>query len=193
MEVKDPDVALMLAFQAGDESAFIKLYEKYRDRVVNFTRRFLTSQAQGEEAAQDVFLKLYQAAPRYKPGGRFSTYLYRIATNHCLNLVSRHDHKRVDRGTELGERSEALMEDDGVTPEAALGAQQMKEAVHKAMGNLADNQRAALLLCHYQGLSYKEAAEVIEVSEGAVKSLIHRAREKLAKDLLHLKADRQES
>ena len=61
------------------------------------------------------------------------------------------------------------------------------------MGNLADNQRAALLLCHYQGLSYKEAAEVIEVSEGAVKSLIHRAREKLAKDLLHLKADRQEN
>ena len=105
-------------------------------------------------------------------------------------MVSRHDHKRVDRGTELSERSQALMEDDGATPEAALGEQQMKEAVHKAMGNLADNQRAALLLCHYQGLSYKEAAEVIEVSEGAVKSLIHRAREKLAKDLLHLKADR---
>lgn len=193
MEAKDPDVALMLAFQAGDESAFIALYEKYRDRVVNFTRRFMTDRAQGEEAAQDVFLKLYQAAPRYKPAGRFSTYLYRIATNHCLNIVSRHENKRVDRGTELSERSPGLLRDDGASPETALGEQELRGAVQKAIGELPENQRAALLLCHYEGLSYKEAAQAIEVSEGAVKSLIHRAREKLAKELLHLKTVRNEN
>jgi DNA-directed RNA polymerase specialized sigma24 family protein len=107
---QDPDVELMLAFQAGDEQAFTTLYEKYRDRLVNYSRRFLIDRARGEEAAQDVFLKLYRARARYQPVSRFSTYLFRIATNHCLNVLQRHDQKLVDRGTELSERPGAVLQ-----------------------------------------------------------------------------------
>ena len=184
----DPDVELMLAFQAGDEQAFITLYDKYRDRLVNYARRFLVDRARGEEAAQDVFLKIYRARLRYQPMSRFSTYLFLIATNHCLNMVQRHDQKLVDRATELSERPGALLRDGSASPEEAYSQTELRGFVNSAIGRLAENQRAAFLLCHYQGMSYREAAEVIEVTEGAVKSLIHRAREKLAKELAPLRA-----
>jgi len=185
---QDPDVELMLAFQAGDEQAFVTLYEKYRDRLVNYSRRFLTDRARGEEAAQDVFLKLYRARSRYQPVSRFSTYLFRIATNHCLNVLQRHDQKLVDRGTELSERPGAVLRDGQSSPEDAYSQTELRDFVNAAIGRLAENQRAAFLLCHYQGMSYREAAQVIEVTEGAVKSLIHRARERLAKELEPLRA-----
>ena len=113
----DPDVELMLAFKDGDEEAFVQLYEKYRDRIVNFTRRFMGNLAQSEEAAQDVFLKLYKTKSRYTPTARFSTFLFRIATNHCLNLQARHDTKLVDRNKELGERQSGISRSSLENPE----------------------------------------------------------------------------
>ena len=75
----DPDVALMLEFTKGREDAFVELYQRHRDRIVSFTGRMLGDRAQAEEAAQDVFLKLYRARESYEPRSRFSTFLYRIA------------------------------------------------------------------------------------------------------------------
>src|SRR5687768_13647033 len=95
--MSDPDVALMLAFARGEEDAFVELYERHRDRIVRFTLRMLGDPAQAEEAAQDVFLKLYRTRGSYEPTSRFSTFLYRIATNHCLNLQARVERKLVDR------------------------------------------------------------------------------------------------
>jgi RNA polymerase sigma-70 factor (ECF subfamily) len=170
--VSDPDVALMLAFVAGREDAFVELYQRHKDRIVNFTRRMLGDQAQAEEAAQDVFLKLYRARTSYQPKSRFSTFLYRIATNHCLNMQARLERKLVQRGREVENEAAPRSGDQ----QHELGRKRLREALANALATLPERQRAALLLVHYEGLSYQEAAESIDVTEAALKSLIHRAR-----------------
>jgi RNA polymerase sigma-70 factor (ECF subfamily) len=177
--MSDPDVQLMLAFANGQEEAFVELYRRHRDRIVSFTRRMLGDQAQAEEAAQDVFLKLYRARASYEPRSRFSTFLYRIAANHCMNLRARVERKLIERGRAV---------DDAPGPQHGdqheqLAQSQLRDALETALGKLPQRQRAALLLVHYEGLSYRETAESIEVSEAAVKSLIHRARTALISEL----------
>jgi RNA polymerase sigma-70 factor (ECF subfamily) len=186
--VSDPDVALMLAFAAGREDAFVELYRRYRDRIVGFTRRMLRDQAQAEEAAQDVFLKLYRARASYQPTSRFSTFIYRIATNHCLNLHARLDHKLVQRD----DTSEDHRAPQASDPLHALVQRQLRAALEKALAKLPERQRAALLLVHYEGQSYREAAESIDVSEAALKSLIHRARATMAAELEALAGQNKE-
>jgi RNA polymerase sigma-70 factor (ECF subfamily) len=175
----DPDAALMLAFARGQEQAFVTLYRSYRDRMVSYCARLLRDRAQAEEAAQDVFLKLYRARERYEPQSRFSTFLYRIATNHCWNLRARLDNKLVQRDGTTHERAVSA----GRDPLAALENSQLHDALAAALDQLPDKQRSALVLVHYEGLSYKDTAGVLDTSEGAVKSLIHRARETLTREL----------
>jgi RNA polymerase sigma-70 factor (ECF subfamily) len=182
--VSDPDVALMLAFAQGREDAFVQLYTRHRDRIVAFARRMLGDQAQAEEAAQDVFLKLYRARAAYEPKSRFSTFLYRIATNHCLNLNARVERKLVRRDRAVDDEAAPR----GADQHDALEQGRLREALAAALEKLPDRQRAALLLVHYEGLSYREAAESIDVSEAAIKSLIHRARTALIADLAPLGA-----
>src|SRR5690242_4701221 len=101
----DPDAALMLAFQGGDESAFRVLFERYGRPMVAFCHHFVRDGARAEELAQDVFLKLHASASRYRPSARFKTYLYRIASNHCLNELRRGEHavrRAADPDTEGG-------------------------------------------------------------------------------------------
>ncbi|MEM6533902.1 MAG: RNA polymerase sigma factor [Myxococcota bacterium] len=170
----DPDQALMLRFQGGDEEAFVQLYETYRDRIVAFTTRMMGSTSVGEEAAQDVFLKIYGARKRYQPTARFSTYIYRVATRHCLNLRDRHAFKKTSGGLdaerETGEES---------SPADETRKRELREALQAALAKLPDTQRAALVLVHYEGLSYRECAESLGVTESAIKSMIHRARSAL--------------
>ena len=174
----DPDVVAMLAFKRGDEEAFVRLYRAWRDRVFRFAGRLLGDAAAAEEAAQEVFLKVYQARLRYEPRSRFSTFLYRIATNHCLKIRERHDHARTDRDGEMDLRVSAAP-----GAETQAGQSQLRAALRKALASLPDRQGAAFLLCHYDGLSLREAADVLGVSQGAVKSLVHRARTALCETL----------
>ena len=183
----DPDVALMLELKAGDEEAFVKLYRQYRDRLFNFSRRLLGDAALAEEATQDVFLKLYRARERYTPTSRFSTYVYRIARNHCLNLKARHENTRVDRhrvAEEVGSHA--------ATAEAMVERSELRAALQRALAVLPENQATALVLAHYDGMSYREVAEVLEVSESATKSLIHRARARLSQELKSLRPQEHE-
>jgi RNA polymerase sigma-70 factor, ECF subfamily len=175
----DPDAALMLAFAGGREDAFVELYQRHRDRIVGFARRMLGDSAQAEEAAQDVFLKLYGARANYEPRSRFSTFLYRIATNHCLNLRDRVERKLVDRDRAI----EGQLPSEESDQHGDLAHKQLRAALGLALDRLPARQRSALLLVHYEGLSYRETAEALEVSESAVKSLIHRAREAMIETL----------
>jgi RNA polymerase sigma-70 factor (ECF subfamily) len=178
----DPDVALMLAFAGGQEDAFVELYRRHRDRVLRFTERMLGDRAQAEEAAQEVFLKLYRARASYEPKSRFSTFLYRIATNHCLNLQARVERKLVDR------RAQAERAAGSADQHAALAHKELRAALSQSLAKLPERQRAALLLVHHEGMSYREAAVAIDVSELAVKSLIHRARATMIAELAPLLA-----
>lgn len=176
----DPEAALMLDFAGGQEQAFVTLYRSYRDRMVSYCARLLADRAQGEEAAQDVFLKLYRARDTYQVQSRFSTFLYRIATNHCWNLRARLDNKLVRRGDDSHERSAAS---SSSSPATDLANSELRAALASALARLPDKQRTALVLVHYEGLSYKDSALVLETSEGAIKSLIHRARETMMGEL----------
>ncbi|HEX4354818.1 MAG TPA: RNA polymerase sigma factor [Polyangiales bacterium] len=176
--MSDDDVALMLAFAAGEEDAFVELYRRYRDRIVNFAARMLGDRARGEEAAQDVFLKLYRTRDTYKPQSRFSTFVYRIATNHCLNQRSRVEHRVITAGADV---EDAVA--DSVDQERELVNRELQTALSDALARLPDRQRAALLLVHYDGFSYREAADALAVSQAAVKSLIHRSRAAMSTEL----------
>lgn len=174
--MSDPEVALMQAFVAGDEDAFTRLYEAYRDRIVNYTRRMLGDNGRAEEAAQDVFIKLYGSRARYAPRSRFSTYLYRIATNHCINLNTRMAHRLESSGAPL-DRHPAT--GAASLPDAGVARGELRQVLREALAALPYKQRAALLLVCYEGVSYREAAEVLEVSDSALKSLVHRARARM--------------
>jgi RNA polymerase sigma-70 factor (ECF subfamily) len=181
--MNDPDADLMLTFCRGQEDAFVELYRRYRDRIVAFCRRIVGTDAQAEEAAQDVFIKLYRAREGYAARSRFSTFIYRIAANHCLNLQGRVEHKVVQRGVEIDARSAPGEANRAPAPHAALEQGELRDQLARALATLPDRQRAALVLVHYEGLSYEEAAEAIDVTESALKSLIHRARAAMMHEL----------
>jgi len=175
--VPDPDAALLVAFQGGDESAFGALFERHARAMVAFCHHFVKDQARAEELAQDVFLKLHQAAPRYRPSARFKTFLYRIASNHCLNELRRGEYAgrraREREGTEPPD-VDALPGGQATPEEQAVGGA-LSRAVEALLERLPGKQRTAFVLCRFQGLSYEEIAEVLGSSVPAVKSLIHRA------------------
>ena len=173
----DADAALMLAFQQGDEGAFRTLFERHARAMVGFCHHFVREPARAEELAQDVFVKLYQASARYRPSARFKTFLYRIASNHCLNELRRGEYSAraaTAPGGDAPADPDALAS-SAPTPEACAEGAALERAVRALLERLPEKQRAALVLCRLEGLSYEEIAEVLETSVSAVKSLVHRA------------------
>ncbi len=175
----DPDAALMLAFQGGDEAAFRALFEKHGRATMAFCQRFVKDAARAEELAQDVFLKLHASADRYEPSARFTTFLYRIATNHCLNEVRRGEYRtrpEVDPASEDGAPLDPdALPGSGATPEEMARGQALSRDVDAMLAALPESQRAALVLARFEGLSYEEIADVLGTTVPAVKSLVHRA------------------
>jgi RNA polymerase sigma-70 factor (ECF subfamily) len=172
----DADAALMLAFQQGDEGAFRTLFERHARAMVGFCHHFVRDPARAEELAQDVFVKLYQASARYRPSARFKTFLYRIASNHCLNELRRGEYGARDAERPGDEPADPdALASSAPTPEASAEGAALERAVGALLEKLPEKQRAALVLCRLEGLSYEEIADVLETSVSAVKSLVHRA------------------
>jgi len=176
---QDPDAALMLAFQRGDAQAFRVLYERHARAMVAYCHRFVRDTGRAEELAQDVFVKLHRAAHRYSPSARFKTFLYRVATNHCLNELRRGEYaaRAASPGASDGAGRPDLdaLPSPQASPQQALEATRLAGAVVRLLDGLPEKQRAALVLCRFEGLSYQEIAETLETSVSAVKSLVHRA------------------
>ncbi len=185
---RDPDALLMLDFQSGSLEAFEELFARHARAVVNYAFRFVRDRAVAEELAQEVFLRVHDAAGGYRPGARFTTWLYRIATNVCLNEVRRPrfkaHHKAIDAEHGGWEAAHALQIEDGrPAPDTLLHRDDLRQVIRQGLDSLPFKQRLAFVLNKYQGLSYAEVAEVMKTSEKAVKSLIHRAKESLAERL----------
>jgi RNA polymerase sigma-70 factor (ECF subfamily) len=182
----------MLAFQRGDAAAFQVLFERHTRAMVAFCNHFVRDAARAEELAQDVFVKVHQAADRYQPSARFKTFLYRIASNHCLNELRRGEYAaRPGPGAEPAD-PDALPSAAASPEETARGAA-LERAVGAFLGRLPEKQRAALVLCRLEGLSYEEIAEVLDTSVSAVKSLVHRATVAAADALAPYGAGRKEA
>jgi RNA polymerase sigma-70 factor (ECF subfamily) len=178
----------MLRFQSGDEAAFARLYEANLRTVLNIVYRYLGNVAEAEDLAQEVFLRVYRSRDRYSPQARFTTWLYRITANICLN--HKRDKKRhavealAPRGASGDEYDRAELEDHRDRVGAELPAHgELERDVLAAIEALPDNQRMAVILSRYEELPYKDIALVMDVTEKAVKSLLHRARHSLRERL----------
>jgi RNA polymerase sigma-70 factor, ECF subfamily len=184
----EPDAALMLRVKAGDVAAFDELVERYKQPVMNLLARMLRDQVEAEDLAQNVFVQVYRSAHRYQPSARFSTWLFTIARNLCLNELrrrSRHPADSMDITRLDHEDQPANQFEDQKTASAPtqLLQSELEQKVEQAIGQLPENQRLAILLCRQEELSYEQIAEVLDCSLSATKSLIHRARETLKQKL----------
>ena len=167
------DVELMLALKAGDENAFTELVDRHRDAVVNLAYRYLGNKTDAEDLAQEVFLKVHRARDRYEPAAKFTTWLYRVAANACLNEVR--DRRR--RPTFAAGTLEDPPAADGASPVEEAERSELRERVRQALAELPERQRMALLLNKFHGLGYEEMADSLGMTVPAVKSLLVRARE----------------
>ena len=187
------DVQLMLDVKAGDDESFDLLLQKYRSPLVNFLGRMVHDRATAEDLAQEVFLRVYRARKQYTPSAKFTTWLFRIATNLALNSVRDHRHQRMEFSIDAPANDE-----EGSLPRE-LPAREMRidermieqdrtEIVRRAVLALPEKQRAAVLLHKYEEMYYAEIAKVLECSESALKSLLFRAYESLRVQLAPLVA-----
>jgi RNA polymerase sigma-70 factor, ECF subfamily len=185
------DIQLMLEVKAGDDSSFDLLLRKYRSPLVNFLYRMVRDTATAEDLAQEVFLRVYRARKKYSPSAKFTTWLFRIATNLALNSVRDNRHHQMDVSLDAPpEEDEAPME---------LPAREMRidermverdraETIRRAVASLPEKQRVAVLLHKYEEMDYGEIAKILDCSESALKSLLFRAYETLRVQLAPLVA-----
>lgn len=177
----DQDVRLMLAFRSGDASAFDALFRRWSGPLLRYLERMLRDAGSAEELVQEVFLRVHGARERYAPEARFSTWLYRIATNLALNELRR-PRRREPHASHDAEGGPTLVSDQA-PPEAVVDARRLGTRALRELAALPEKQRAALCLTAVEGLAYAEVAQALEVSEQAVKALVHRARSALAERL----------
>lgn len=187
----DPDVILMQRVATGDDGAFRELFAKYSEAVLNFANRFVPSRDRAEELTQDAFLQIYRARARYQPRARFTTFLYRVITNLCLNELRRFDYQGKmepleGHPNEDGDATRELPDESIPAAEDHLAGTETGGRIRAVLDRLPANQRMALLLSRVEGLSYVEVAECLETTESAVKSLIFRATQTLRGELADL-------
>jgi RNA polymerase sigma-70 factor (ECF subfamily) len=186
------DVQLMLDVKAGDEQSFELLLRKYRAPLVNFLYRMVRDSAVAEDLAQEVFLRVYRARKEYAPSAKFTTWMFRIATNLALNSVRDNRHRQLeismDHTVDAGGDEQLAMEvpDRRPTVEQQLVERTRSELILRAVHALPEKQRAAVLLHKYQELDYDEIARILACSESALKSLLFRAYETLRVELAPL-------
>ena len=185
------DVQLMLDVKAGDEASFDFLLQRYRSPLINFLFRMVHDRSTAEDLAQEVFLRVYRAREKYNPSAKFTTWLFRIATNLALNSLRDNRHQKM----EVSLDAPAVDEDDARPRE--LPGRDMRIDEHmlereraafilRAVAALPEKQRAAVLLHKYEEMDYNEIAKVLECSESALKSSLFRAYETLRVQLAPL-------
>jgi len=174
------DAAIMLRVAAGDESGFNYLVEKYHRAMIHFLSRMVREQAIAEELAQEVFLRVYRSRESYRAEAKFTTWLYRIATNLAVNYARDTRHERAAQTLYL----DAADEETGTTPDVAddeptveerLMREERMAAIRMHVMALPERQRMAVLMHKYQGMDYRQIGEVLKLSESATKSLLFRA------------------
>ena len=181
--VAENDQEWMLRLRAGDDDAFDVLVGRYRAPVVHFLYRMVDHPALAEELAQEVFLRVYRARRSYRPQARFSTWLFRIATNVGLNSLRDGRMRRMRETSIESEAGEpalaAMLADPAANAEQTMLEAERREEIRRAVESLPEKQRLAVLLHKYQEMHYTEIAGILDCSESALKSLLFRAYETL--------------
>jgi RNA polymerase sigma-70 factor, ECF subfamily len=184
----DSDAQMMLRVKAGDQSAFDYLVAKYRRPMVSFMYRMARNTAAAEDLAQEVFLRVYRSRGNYEASAKFTTWLYRIATNLAVNHARDTRHERPEVTVSLDEPDEDSgttleLPDGNLTAEQAMVRRERLLAIRRKVEALPEQQRLAVIMHKYQQMDYKQIAEVLKKSESATKSLLFRAYETLREQL----------
>ncbi|MFZ0739505.1 MAG: sigma-70 family RNA polymerase sigma factor [Candidatus Acidiferrales bacterium] len=183
------DVQLMLEAKSGDHASFELLLQRYRGPLVNFLFRMVRDSAAAEDLAQEVFIRVYRARDRYAPSAKFTTWLFRIATNLALNRIRDTRHQRLEISLDAPAEEDAPVFE---LPARELRVDQLlvqrdrAALIRNAVEALPEKQRIAVLLHKYEDMDYAEIAKVLECSEAALKSLLFRAYETLRVQLAPL-------
>jgi RNA polymerase sigma-70 factor, ECF subfamily len=178
------DAEVMLRVKAGDDSAFAYLVQKYRRPMVSFMYRMAHNAAAAEDLAQEVFLRVYRSRQNYEPSAKFSTWLYRIATNLAVNYVRDTRHERPENMVSVDEPDQETgltmdVRDSCLTAEEAILRRERMAAIRQRVQALPERQRMAVIMHKYQQMDYRQIAQVLKLSESATKSLLFRAYETL--------------
>jgi RNA polymerase sigma-70 factor (ECF subfamily) len=178
----------MLRVREGDDSGFSILIEKYRKQIVHFMFRMSRNQAVAEELAQEVFLRVYRSRQTYRAEAKFSTWLYRIATNLGVNHARDTKYERTAQNVYLDQPDPETgtspdVADTALSVEQELVRKERMNAIRKHVMALPERQRSAVLMHKYQEMDYKEIGEVLKLSESATKSLLFRAYQTLRENL----------
>ncbi|HVP77085.1 MAG TPA: sigma-70 family RNA polymerase sigma factor [Thermodesulfobacteriota bacterium] len=177
----------MTRIAKGDDSAFEILVDRHQASVLNLIYRFIGDRTQAKDLAQEVFIRVWQAAKSYKPEAKFTTWLYRITANLCFNELKSSRRKKwfsFNRSDEEGGHTlEETVADTAASAEDILLEKERTRQISDALQSLPDNQRMALVLKRYDDLSYQEIAQVIGCSVSAVESLLVRAKRTLQEKL----------
>lgn len=182
------DAQMMLRVKTGDQSAFDYLVAKYRRPMVSFMYRMARNAAAAEDLAQEVFLRVYRSRVSYEATAKFTTWLYRIATNLAVNHARDTRHERPEVTVSLDEPDEESgttleLPDGNLTAEQAMVRRERLLAIRRKVEALPEQQRLAVIMHKYQQMDYKQIAEVLKKSESATKSLLFRAYETLREQL----------
>jgi len=182
------DAEIMLRAKAGDQSAFDYLVQKYRRPMLSFMYRMARNTAAAEDLAQEVFLRVYRSRESYEASAKFTTWLYRIATNLAVNHARDTRHERPEVTVSLDEQDEESgstleLPDGNLTAEQVMVRRERMLAIRSKVEALPEQQRLAVIMHKYQQMDYKQIAEVLKKSESATKSLLFRAYETLREQL----------
>lgn len=187
-EAASADVEAMLRVKTGDESAFSFLVQKYRRPMVGYMYRLCHNPSTAEELAQEVFLRVYRSRTSYEPSAKFTTWLYRIATNLAVNHARDTRHERAQNTVRLDEPDQETgttpdLPDESLSAEEAILKRERLAAIRSKVNALPERQRMAVMMHKYQQMDYREIATVLKLSESATKSLLFRAYETLREQL----------
>jgi len=182
------DADIMLRVKAGDESAFGYLVQKHRRPLIGFMYRLCHNPATAEELAQEVFLRVYRSRSSYEASAKFTTWLYRIATNLAVNHARDTRHERPENTVRLDEPDQETgstpdLADESLTAEQQLLKRERLAAIRSKVNALPERQRLAVMMHKYQQMDYRQIAAVMRLSESATKSLLFRAYETLREQL----------
>lgn len=174
------DQELMRIVQAGDYSPASEIYDRYSGRIYNFAFRFLRNAEAAEDATQEVFVKMLKHANQFHGDAKLSTWLFSITANWCRDYLRKADNKQKESDDVLV----TLPTPSELAPDRSLERREDEQRVRRALETLTAEQREAILLSRYHGLSYAEIAQIAGCSEGAVKTRVFRAMETLKKTLM---------
>jgi RNA polymerase sigma-70 factor (ECF subfamily) len=185
---RESDAEVMLRVRAGDDGAFEYLVQKYRRAMVSFMYRMCHNSAAAEDLAQEVFLRVYRSRGNYEASAKFTTWLYRIATNLAVNHARDTRHERPENTVSLDEPDSETgqapdVPDRGISAEEEIVRRERMAAIRQHVQALPERQRMAVVMHKYQQMDYKQIAQVLKLSESATKSLLFRAYETLREQL----------